>query len=92
VGPLDFFLHLLSFVAPALAVALLVALAARLVLPRGGPRTRWWVEFALNFAVGVGVLLAGLWLFGRDGKMATYAAMVVAVATCQWLSGRGWRA
>jgi hypothetical protein len=37
-------------------------------------------------------LLAGLWYFGVDGKMATYAALVVAIAGCQWLSGRAWKA
>jgi hypothetical protein len=39
----------------------------------------------------VAVLASGLWWFGRDGKMATYTALVIAVATCQWLSGRAWR-
>jgi hypothetical protein len=37
------------------------------------------------------VLAAGLWWFGHDGKMATYAALAVAVATSQWLAGRAWR-
>jgi hypothetical protein len=41
--------------------------------------------------VGVAVLAAGLWFFGRDGKMATYAALVVAVATCEWIGRRAWR-
>jgi hypothetical protein len=34
---------------------------------------------------------AGLWYFGRDGKVATYAAVVLAVATAQWLAARAWR-
>lgn len=88
-GPLDLLIHLLSFVAPAAAVALLVALAARLVLR--GPGAGWWRAFLFNFLAGVAVLVAGLWYFGRDGKMATYAALVIAVATAQWLSGRAWR-
>ena len=37
------------------------------------------------------VLLAGLWWFGRDAKMATYAALVVVMALCQWVFSRGWR-
>ena len=90
-SPLDLSIHLLSFVAPALAVALLVALAGRLVLPRSGRPQRWWLPFALNFVAGVVVLAAGLWWLGRDGKMVTYAALVITVATCQWLSGRAWR-
>ena len=30
----------------------------------------------------------GLWLFGRDGKMASYGAMVVACASTQWWAVR----
>ncbi|HEY0822333.1 MAG TPA: hypothetical protein VGD76_00990 [Ramlibacter sp.] len=85
-------MHGLGFVAPAFAVAVLVAFAARLVLPRSARPERWWAPVALNFIAGVLVLGAGLWFFGRDGKMATYAALVVVVATCQWLSARAWRA
>lgn len=87
---LDFTVHLLGFVAPALAVALAVVLGARLV---GGGRPSWpaWAQFAINFAVGAAVLAAGLWHFGVDGKMATYTALVVAVASAQWLAGRGWK-
>jgi hypothetical protein len=89
-SPLDFLVHLLSLAAPALAVAFLVALGARLVL-RGPARPGWWASLLVNAATGVMVLAAGLWWFGRDGKMATYAALVVAVATAQWLVGRAWR-
>jgi len=37
------------------------------------------------------VLVAGLVLFGNDGKMATYAALVLAAATCQWILGKNWK-
>lgn len=89
--PLDFAIHLLSFAAPAFAVALLVSLAARVVLPAASAPGRWWLPFAVNFLVGLGILGAGLWYYGRDGKMMTYAALVVGVASCQWLMGRAWR-
>ena len=89
-GPIDFILHLLGLLAPAAGVALGVALAARLLLPRRSPPPAWWVPFAINFVAGSAVTVAGLWYFGRDGKMATYAALVVVVATTQWLAGRGW--
>lgn len=89
--PLSFAIHLLSFAAPALAVAMLVTFAARFLLPRQGAPARWWMPFTVNFVVGLLVLGIGLWFYGRDGKMITYAAMVVAVATCQWLIGRAWR-
>jgi hypothetical protein len=90
-GFTDFLVHSTSFAAPALVVALLVTLAAPLVLPRksGGPG--WWVRLAINCAAGLVALAAGLWYFGRDGKMATYAFLVLAVATAQWLTARAWR-
>jgi hypothetical protein len=90
-GPLDLIIHALGFVAPALAVALLVALAARLVLPRQASARTWWGDAAINFVVGLAVLVIGLWHFGVDGKMATYAALVAAIASCQWGLGRAWR-
>jgi hypothetical protein len=90
-APLDLFLHLLGFAAPALAVALLVALAARLVTPRTPAIYSWWAQAAINAIAGVLVLAAGLWHFGVDGKMATYTAVVVAVASCQWACSRAWR-
>ena len=37
------------------------------------------------------VLAAGVLLLGPDGKMTTYAALVVACATAQWLVLAGWR-
>ena len=88
---LDLSLHVLSFALPAFAVALLVALAGRWLLPRGAPRPAWWTLLAINFVAGLGALALGLWYFGRDGKMASYAALVLAVATAQWLAGRAWR-
>lgn len=83
-GSSDLFFHLIGFAAPALAVALLVALAARAVMPGPAAARSWWFQFAINSIVGVLVLAAGLWHFGVDGKMATYAVLVVAVASCQW--------
>jgi hypothetical protein len=90
-GFFDLFLHLLSFAAPAVAVGLGAALAARVLMPRHSPGRSWWAQAALNSIAGVLVLAAGLWHFGVDGKMATYAVLVAAVASCQWACGRGWR-
>ena len=91
-GPLDTLIHLLSFAAPALAVAVLVALAARVILPRQPQALPGGCSVAINSIAGVAVLVAGLWYFGVDGKMATYAALVVAIAGSQWLSSRAWKA
>jgi hypothetical protein len=90
-GPYELVLHLLGFAMPAFGVALLVALAARWMLGAEMRRRSWWAAVTVNFVAGLSVLAAGLAWFGRDGKMATYAALVVVVATAQWLHGRGWR-
>jgi len=82
------FWHLLSFIAPALVLALLVAGAGRVIFPGRG---RWWLHAALHAVVGTGVLALGLWHFGVDGKMATYAVLVTAMASGQWLCSRAWR-
>ncbi len=88
---LDSLFHLLSFFAPAFAVALGTALAARLIAPRQSGAGSWWRSAAINFVAGGLVLAAGLWFFGVDGKMATYAILLIAVATTQWICSRAWR-
>jgi hypothetical protein len=84
-APLDFLIHLLNFILPAVVVGALVALVSPWVLQRRAPRSLWR-QSALNAAAGAVALLAGLAFFGNDGKMATYAAMCALVATCQWWS------
>jgi hypothetical protein len=88
---LDILLQLRNFVAPALALAVLLPLLSRLFTKRQALLLPWWGQMLLNFVVGVAALLAALWLLGRDGKMAGYAALVLAVATSQWVLVRGWR-
>lgn len=90
-GPLDITNHLLNFMAPAAAVALVLVLCARFVgarAPSGVSALRQWV---VVFGVGLLVLAGGLALWGRDGKMLTYAALVLATASCQWVMVRGWK-
>lgn len=90
-GPLDLLNHLLNFVAPALAVAAALAFAGRFFIKNRAQAGTFRSQFAINLVVGVVVLAAGLVLLGRDGKMATYLAMVLAVATSQWWQLGGWR-
>jgi hypothetical protein len=87
----DILLHLLNFLAPALGVAALMPLFSRLLMRKRVCLLPWWGQMLLNFVVGSVVLLAALWWLGRDGKMSAYAALVLAVATSQWLLARGWR-
>ena len=90
-GPWDAFNHLLNFAAPAAAMALLLALSGRFLGSKTPVALSWWARAAIVFVVGVAVLAAGLLVWGRDGKMLTYAALVLACATCQWFLVRGWR-
>lgn len=85
--PLLAALHLIGFVAPAFGIAALAAGLAKLV---------WWGELRavrwrrLAGSAGAACLLvsiAGLLGFGHDGKMATYAGMVVACAVVLWWVG-----
>ena len=89
-GPIQLADHLLSFAAPAFCVALAVAWGARWARLAPQPLA-WWLQLAINFTVGLAVLAAGLWHFGVDGKMATYAALAAAIASAQWLCSRGWK-
>jgi len=91
-GPVDLFLHFLGFAAPALVVAAILAPAGRILLGRQRGGLGWWQQLALNGLVGVAVLALALWHFGVDGKMASYATLVGAVALAQWAGGGGWRA
>lgn len=88
---LDIATHLASFAAPAWALALLLPLAARLLGLETGFRMTWWQQVAILFVVGLAVLLASLWWWGRDGKMAAYIALVLALASSQWVLSRAWR-
>jgi len=88
-GPLDVLMHLGNLFLPALALAALTAALAKLLWRRElAPVSfrRLAVPAAL---VGAAVTLAGLVVFGRDGKMATYASMVLACAFTLWWRGFG---
>lgn len=87
--------HLLNFVAPAAFMAVVLAVLSRTF----GQVFRskrllvhaLWAQIAINFVFNVAVLAVGLIIFGNDGKMATYAAMAIAAALCQWVLLRGWQ-
>ena len=76
--------HLLNFAAPALGLALLLWGAPRL-WPKS-PTGRWAArkELLALCGLGVAVLLAGLVVFGRDAKMFSYAALVLAQGSLVW--------
>ncbi|WP_370590403.1 hypothetical protein [Xylophilus sp. ASV27] len=82
--------HLLNFLAPAFWMAPGMLLLGRFVVP-GPCRMAWPGRLALHLAAGAGVLLAGLVLTGHDGRMLTWVALVLVLATSEWLLRRGWR-
>ncbi|NDP61134.1 hypothetical protein [Polaromonas sp.] len=87
--------HLLNLLAPAALIALLLVAFSRLI-PGFFTSNKafshvWWVQTAINFVVGSTMLVAGLVLLGRDGKMLTYVLVVLAMATSQWCQLGSWK-
>lgn len=76
---------------PALALGLLLPACSRILGLYRPAEHAWIAHAAIVSIVGVVVLGAGLALWGRDGRMATYGALVAACATAQWCLVRGWR-
>ena len=79
-----FTLHLLGFLLPAPCIALCTTLAARWRAPSPLRPRRWLLQWLLSSAAGAAALFAGLWLGGQDGRIASYAALVLACATVSW--------
>lgn len=86
-GPLDALWHLLNFIAPALVVAALASLLAKLLWRRELASVSW--RRLAFWAAGAGglALIGGLVLFGRDGRMLTYGALAGATALALWWVG-----
>ena len=85
--PLDVLWHLLNLLAPAFGVALVSASLAKLVWRRDLASVPWRRMVLWAAVAGSVALIAGLALFGRDGKVATYAALVTASALALWWTG-----
>ena len=88
---LDFLVHFLSFVAPAVFVAVLLAAGARLVWRKKTHVLPWLQMASMNALLGILVLALGLVLTGQDARIGTYAVLVLVQGTCQWLMSGGWR-
>ena len=86
-NPVDAFWHFANFFAPAVVTGFIAAGATKLLWRRelagvGWGRLGGWASAAM-----AAVLTLGLVIFGHDGKMVTYAAMVVACALALWRVG-----
>ena len=85
-GPLDLINHLLNFAAPAVFVGFFLALVAPRALGKGTRRGSLAACGLVNSICGACALVGGLWVFGNDGKMASYLALTMASAASQfWL-------
>ena len=87
--------HLLNLLAPAALIALLLGAFARrfpgFFTSNRAVAHSWRAQAAVDFVVGSTVLVAGLVLRGRDGKMLTYVLLVLAMAASQWCQLGGWK-
>jgi hypothetical protein len=81
---LDQLLHVLYFGAPAAFLALTLSTCARLFRSSQRKTVSWATQAFTIFLTALGVLCVGLWQLGSDGKMTTYAAMVLTAASVQW--------
>ena len=89
--PMNFFdlvWHLANFAVPALLLGLISAIAARLLWRRQLRATTWVRLCGSTALASLAVSAAGLAATGRDGKMLTYAGMVLACAASLWWNTR----
>ena len=88
-GPLDALWHVGNLFLPALALGALAAALAKLLWRRDLASVPWVRLAGPASASCAAVALTGLVLGGRDGRMATYAAMVAVCALTLWWQGFG---
>jgi hypothetical protein len=88
-GFFDAFDHVFNLFLPAIGLGALAAALTKLLWRRELAAVPWRKLAAPACAACAAVALAGLVLFGRDGKMAMYAGMVVACALTLWWQGFG---
>jgi len=89
VGPLDALWHVLNLILPGIVLGMLSAAGAKLLWRRELAGVAW-KRLARDASLAcVAVLVAGLVAFRHDGRMATYAAMVLACALMLWWRGFG---
>ncbi len=90
-GAIDALWHLIGFLLPAAVVAMTLAFTGRFFKQNRPLAGTFIARSAILFIACTAVLLAGLLITGRDGKMMTYLIMVLTGATAQWLLSGAWR-
>lgn len=81
--------HLANLFVPALALAAVAAGLAKLLWRHELAAQGWWRLALPAAAINAVITLIGLAWTGADGRMATYAAMVLASAATLWWRGFG---
>jgi Co/Zn/Cd efflux system component len=80
----DLLNHLFNFALPAIALGIMVPLFSRLIWRKTPVKRPLKSQMLITSLAGLAVLFAGLVIFSTDGKMATYGALVLVAALCQW--------
>jgi hypothetical protein len=88
-GPIDALWHVLNLFLPAAMLAALASALAKLIWRSELRSVAWWRLCKVTALAAGGVTLAGLVLLGQDGKMLTYAGMVLASAAALAWAGFG---
>jgi hypothetical protein len=88
-GPLDVIWHISNLFAPAMLMGALAAALTKLLWWRELAGVRWRHLAGPACLACAATVLLGLVVFGNDGRMATYSAMVLACAATLWWSGFG---
>lgn len=83
-SPLDLLNHLINFALPAVAMGVMMPLFSRLLWRKVAIKRSLKAQVAITTLACLAVLITGLVVFGNDGKMATYAGVVLAAGLCQW--------
>ncbi|HYE71330.1 MAG TPA: hypothetical protein VD932_07415 [Aquabacterium sp.] len=86
-GPIDALIHLTNLIAPGLGLGLISASLAKLLWRRDLAAVPWRCLAGWAACASILVSIAGLVLTGRDGRMGTYGAMVLACAAALWWVG-----
>jgi hypothetical protein len=88
-GALDVLWHVGNLFLPALLLGAVAASLAKLMWRKELAQVRWQQLAGPAALACAGTVMLGLLLFGRDGRMATYGAMVLACALTLWWQGFG---
>ena len=89
VGLFDVFFHLLNLIAPAVVVAGVLAFVGQKIIPPSPQAYATRTILLINALVGIAILILGMLVFGHDGKIATYALLIVVQAGVQVFLGQG---